>query len=73
MKKIVIIDLGQFGNRYIQGILQSSFDISIEFIASFEKSNFFLRQRYKELEHNSFIKEINFYDSIENLSKKKKQ
>jgi hypothetical protein len=67
-KIIAIIGAGQLGSRHLQGIAQSSIDISIEIVEPFESSRETAKQRYEEIEGNKHIKEISFYDSIDKLS-----
>lgn len=68
MKKIVIIGAGQLGSRHLQGIAQSSFDISIEVVEPYESSRETAQIRYKEISSRNHVKSIEFYDSIEKLS-----
>ena len=68
MKKIAIIGAGQLGSRHLQGIAQCNFDISIEVVEPFELSRQTAKERYEEIKNNSFVKRIDFFDSIEKLS-----
>lgn len=70
MYKIVIIGAGQLGSRHLQGIAQSDFDISIEIVEPFEESRETAKERYLQIENNSYVKDITFYDSIDKLSDK---
>lgn len=68
IKKIVIIGAGQLGSRHLQGIAQSSFDISIEVVEPFESSRKTAEERYYQIEKRPNIKDIKFIDCIEKLS-----
>jgi len=68
MKKIVIIGAGQLGSRHLQGLAKSGQEISIEVVEPFETSRDTAKQRYEEIEKNPKITDINFYESIDQLS-----
>jgi len=68
VKKIVIIGAGQLGSRYLQGIAQSSLDISIEVVEPFESSRETAKERYYQIKNRTNVQDINFYDSIDSLS-----
>jgi len=68
MKKIAIIGAGQLGSRHLQGIAQSSFDISIEVVEPFEVSRKIAQDRFYQIENRKKITDISFYDAIEKLS-----
>lgn len=68
MKKTAIIGAGQLGSRHLQGIAQSNFDISIEVVEPFKKSRETAKERYREIENNNHVKDIQFFDSIQKLS-----
>ena len=68
MKKIVLIGAGQLGSRHLQGIAHCSFDITIEVVEPFDKSRELAKQRYEDIESNSKISSIDFYESIDQLS-----
>jgi hypothetical protein len=67
-KKIVIIGAGQLGSRHLQGVAQSSFDISIEVVEPFESSRVIAEERYNQIKNRSKVEKIEFYDSIDKLS-----
>lgn len=67
-KKIVIIGAGQLGSRHLQGIAQSSFNISIEIVEPFESSRRTAEERYYQIENRQHVEDIQFYDSIDKLS-----
>jgi len=67
-KKIVIIGAGQLGSRHLQGIAQSTFDISIEVLEPFESSRKIAEERYYQIKNRGNVVDINFYDSILKLS-----
>ena len=68
MKKVAIIGAGQLGSRHLQGIAQSTFDISIEVVEPFDSSRQTAQQRYEEIKNNSHVKEISFLEGIDALS-----
>lgn len=68
MKKIVIIGAGQLGSRHLQGIAQSSIDISIEVVEPFESSRETAKERYEEISNNDHVVNIAFFDNISRLS-----
>ena len=68
MKKIVIIGAGQLGSRHLQGIAQSSFDISIEVVEPFAEARNLAKMRYEEIKNNKHVKQIAFYDTIAKIS-----
>ena len=68
MKKVVIIGAGQLGSRHLQGIAQSTIDISIEVVEPFESSRETAKERYEEISNNHHVIDIAFYDSISKLS-----
>ena len=67
-KKIVIIGAGQLGSRHLQGIAQSSFDISIEVVEPFDTSRKTAEERYYQIEDRKKVSHIEFYNSIDQLS-----
>ncbi len=69
-KKIAIIGAGQLGSRHLQGIAQSSFDISIEVVEPFEVSRKIAQDRFYQIKNREKVTDISFYDSIEKLSNK---
>ncbi len=68
MNNIVLIGAGQLGSRHLQGLAKSNIEISIEVVELFEKSREVAKQRYEEIEHNSKISSIDFFESIDQLS-----
>jgi len=68
MKRIAIIGAGQLGSRHLQGIAQSTFNISIEVVEPFDSSREIAQQRYKEMPDNDYVKEILFLETIDALS-----
>lgn len=68
MYKIVLIGAGQLGSRHLQGLAKSSVKISIEVVEPFERSREVAKQRYEEIEINSKVKSIDFFESIDQLS-----
>lgn len=68
MSKIVLIGAGQLGSRHLQGLANSSVEIFIEVVEPFERSREVAKERYEEIESNSKIKSIDFFESIDQLS-----
>lgn len=68
MKKIALIGAGQLGSRHLQGVAQSNLEISIEVVEPFEASRNIAKQRYEEIDNNKNVKQIDFYESISELS-----
>jgi len=69
MSRVAIIGAGQLGSRHLQGLAKSSVEISIEVVEPFEKSREVAKQRYEEIEANPKVKSIDFYESIDQLSR----
>jgi len=68
MKKIAIIGAGQLGSRHLQGIAQCGFDVSIEVVEPYESSRKTAKERYEQIENRAFVKKIEFFSSIKQLS-----
>lgn len=68
MKKIVLIGAGQLGSRHLQGIAKSEIPISIEVVEPFAGSRETAKLRFEEIPSNTNIKNISFYESINQLS-----
>ena len=68
MNKIILIGAGQLGSRHLQGLAKSGIEISIEIVEPFDKSREVAQQRYEEIETNSKVKSIAFFESIDELS-----
>lgn len=68
ISKIVLIGAGQLGSRHLQGLAKSNIEVSIEVVEPFERSREVAKQRYDEIETNSKIKSIDFFESIDDLS-----
>lgn len=68
MHKVVLIGAGQLGSRHLQGIAKSNVEISIEVVEPFAKSREVAKQRYEEVEPNTNIKSIDFFESLDELS-----
>ena len=63
-----MIGAGQLGSRYLQGLAKSNLDIAIEVVEPFEQSRSVAKERYEEMEENSNISHIDFFESIDSLS-----
>jgi len=68
MHKIVLIGAGQLGSRHLQGIAKSNIDIDIEVVEPFKQAREVAKQRYEEIDSNSKINSISFFESIDQLS-----
>jgi len=68
VKKIAIIGAGQLGSRHLQGLAQCSFDVSIEVVEPYDSSRETAKERYEQIENRAFVKKIEFFSSIKQLS-----
>jgi predicted dehydrogenase len=68
MYKIVLIGAGQLGSRHLQALAKTDFEVSIEVVEPDINAVATTKQRFLEMGGNSKIKDISFFNSIDNLS-----
>lgn len=70
MKKILVAGAGQIGSRHLQALAKSSFDIDLYVYDRSDQSLEISKSRFEEIPENSFIKSIQYINSLELLPEK---
>jgi hypothetical protein len=68
MKNIVIIGSGELGSRHLQGVAKCTFDVKIEVVEPSKSVMKIAKERYSEMGHNTHVKSVEFYSSIDKIS-----
>lgn len=69
MRNIVVIGAGQLGSRHLQALSKMSFPVQIEVVDPVEASLETAKTRFEEMPYNPNISSINFFSSLQQLSK----
>lgn len=70
MKTIVLIGAGQLGSRHLQALAKMNLAVNIQVVDPFPTSLETAKSRFEQMPQNSNVKVINYFSSIQEISKK---